>query len=159
MTEGEQSFKNFVAECEKAEIERLGTYKPSAQQISEWADSTARCANHKDRATRPPLCAICARLMVERAIAERVIDALLSAGYALSVNDGEEETGLTTNRQQVLGFMFQTDEAWLYATRNDERPSWVRFVYGNSGYDVVSDYTTNLESVLAPVNAYADSLS
>lgn len=40
-----------------------------------------------------------------------------------------------------------------------ERPiGWVRFVYGNDGHDVISDYTTNLESVLEPINAYAESL-
>jgi hypothetical protein len=30
--------------------------------------------------------------------------------------------------------------------------AWVRFVYGNDGYDVISDYTTSLEAVLAPIN-------
>ena len=31
---------------------------------------------------------------------------------------------------------------------------WVRFVPGN-GADVISDYTTNLEELLAPVNLFA----
>jgi hypothetical protein len=30
---------------------------------------------------------------------------------------------------------------------------------GNNGWDVISDYTVNLEKVLKPINEYADSLS
>jgi hypothetical protein len=32
----------------------------------------------------------------------------------------------------------------------------VRFVYGNDGYDVINDYTVDLEDVLKSVNEYAD---
>jgi hypothetical protein len=35
---------------------------------------------------------------------------------------------------------------------------WVFFVYGNDGYDVISDYTTNLESSLTATNKLAESL-
>jgi len=34
----------------------------------------------------------------------------------------------------------------------------VYFVLGNSGWDVISDYTTNLEALLAGANALAESL-
>lgn len=33
-----------------------------------------------------------------------------------------------------------------------------RIIYGNTGFDVINDYTTNLETVLAGTNALADQL-
>jgi hypothetical protein len=44
--------------------------------------------------------------------------------------------------------------------RFDTRRSfgWVRFIYGNDGWDVINDYTTNLEPVIAGVNALAEKM-
>ena len=36
---------------------------------------------------------------------------------------------------------------------------WVWFVYGNDGWDVVCDYTINLESIIDPIIEYACNLS
>jgi hypothetical protein len=33
---------------------------------------------------------------------------------------------------------------------------WVRFIYGNGGWDVINDYTTNLEPWMTNVDAIAD---
>jgi len=42
---------------------------------------------------------------------------------------------------------------------NGGAPSgWVYFVYGNDGWDVVSDYTTNLEAVLKGSGELAERL-
>ncbi len=35
---------------------------------------------------------------------------------------------------------------------------WVRFIYGNDGWDVISDYTTNLEPVMKLVQPLIDRL-
>lgn len=106
------------------------------------------------------------RRQVERDIATRTIRALLDAGYVLSVHDGEEEYPMSTDPAQILRDMMQTDEDYLLVypplvqdRRGRADAGWVRFVYGNSGYDVISDYTTNLEAILQPVNAYADTLA
>ena len=121
--------------------------------------------------------AVAARQRVERSIVRRVILDALRAGYTLSVFDGEEVTlTQSTSARAVLAAPFTTDEDWLLFSRPGDsalrlttsaffRPSinaregWVRFVYGNAGYDVISDYTTNLEDVLKGANALTDRYS
>lgn len=39
-----------------------------------------------------------------------------------------------------------------------KRIGWVRMIYGNDGWDVMADYTTNLEDVLTDANKLADKL-
>lgn len=98
------------------------------------------------------------RQLVEREIAEAVIKALLEAGFLLGVNDGEETTiRWSRDAKAVLAKMFTTDEdrllVYIDADQDDPlnveretRPDyWVMFVYGNDGWDVISDYTVALE--------------
>jgi hypothetical protein len=102
------------------------------------------------------------RQRVERSIARKVIGALLRAGYTISVNDGEETTlKCSSQRREIFAAMFTTDEDRLLVHADGEEDSfgWVRFIYGNDGWDVINDYTTNLEAVLAPVNAYCERLA
>lgn len=125
--------------------------------------STPRCFDHRDLSffpVNPPTCRVCARIAVEADIVTRVVDALLAAGYSLTVDDEGtwRPAMLTTNRDEILAELMETDEDYLRVEEGLRR-GWVRFVYGNDGWDVVCDYTTSLESVLAPVNAYADSLA
>lgn len=127
------------------------------------------CDTHsRAKRTEPVrLCKICQRMLAETEIATMTVDALLAAGYRLNVNNGGHEDELplsTADRQVVLDAMFQTDCEHLKAFKMPngvERrcTGWVFFVYGNGGYDVISDYTTNLEAVLAPVNAFTETLA
>jgi hypothetical protein len=101
-------------------------------------------------------------LRAEREIREKTVDALLAAGYGLNLHNGgdaEELTYYTFDRAEILAAMNLTDEEWLLAKKLNGPSGWVRFVYGNDGWDVINDYSVNLEDVLAPVNEYADSLS
>lgn len=112
--------------------------------------------------------AIKARQRVERSIARRVILDALRAGYTLSVFDGEEATLLySDDSKSILKALFTTDEDWLlfHNADNDRKldtrgippnDGWVQFVYGNDGYDVISNYTINLERVLTGAFALAD---
>jgi hypothetical protein len=87
------------------------------------------------------------RQEVERKIATAAVDALLAAGFAISIQNGDEDVVVSsTDKTAILAGMFLTDEEKLYA----EKPAgtyigWVYFVYGNDGWDVISDYTINLE--------------
>lgn len=116
-----------------------------------------RCNVHRTRETLSPLCHICQRIAVEHDIVTRTVDALLAAGYHIRESeDGAFEDG----RDVTLAVLFDLDDAYLIARHKDALKSgWVRFVFGNDGWDVINDYTTNLEDVLAPVNAFADTLS
>lgn len=103
--------------------------------------------------------------IIERLIARQCIADLLAAGFVVSVNDGEETTlAKSTDATAIVGAMFTTDEDWLYLrdTRFPDAPeghhAWVRFVYGNSGWDVISDYTTNLEDALKRTLALTDDM-
>jgi len=94
---------------------------------------------------------------LERRIATQAIEDLIAAGYTIDVNDGEETTlKASSDRDAVLTAMFTTDEDWLYVNKDRNRIGWIRFVYGNDGFDVISDYTVNLEDVLTNTHALAD---
>jgi hypothetical protein len=101
------------------------------------------------------------RQEVERKIAEALINQALAAGYQISVDNGEdEESGVWDTSEEILASMFQTDEDRLYMWKDGDRFGWVYFVYGNDGWDVISDYTTNLDHIMSDANAisnfYAD---
>lgn len=123
------------------------------------------CAKHQ---AHRPACPICHRIGIENDLTTRTVDALLAAGHALQINDGDElrPEVPTRDRQVMIDELGEVDDEFLTAFFNGENmpegkclpDGYVRFVYGNDGYDVISDYTTNLEALLAPVNAAADAL-
>ena len=95
----------------------------------------------------------------EYAIMSATVDALLAAGFPLTVFDGEEDTvKASRDREAILNALRTTDDDYLIV-EDGSKTKWVRFVYGNSGWDVINDYSTSLERILAPVNALADSLA
>lgn len=103
--------------------------------------------------------------IIERLVARQCIADLLAAGFVVSVNDGEETTlAKSTDTAAIVAAMFTTDEDWFYLrdTRYPDAPeghhAWVRFIYGNSGWDVINDYTTNLEGALKHTLALIDDL-
>jgi hypothetical protein len=99
------------------------------------------------------------RIRIERQIARRTIKEALALGYTLGVYDGEETTlEYSADASKVLAAMLTTDDDHLLFYRNGVRIGWVRFVYGNDGYDVICDYTTNLEEVMEKVNVLTDKL-
>lgn len=104
------------------------------------------------------------RIAMERVIAAATIRAALKAGFTLSVFDGEEVTiKCSTNFEDILFSMCTTDEDFLYLNRgggNGKRVGWIRFIYGNTGYDVISDYTLNVEKLfdMKSVQNLADSI-
>lgn len=114
------------------------------------------CHDHRHREKAPLACHICARIKLEWEIVVKVVDKLLRSGYELSVySEDPAIESYTTDRQTVLSLMMEVDDEFLYAIKDGKR-SWVRFVYGNDGYDVISDYTTDLEDVLAPIQKWID---
>lgn len=110
---------------------------------------------------------------VEREILERTVDALLAAGYRIGVSlergyDVDDMLLGSRDRDAIIEEAWAGDDCHIFA-QPAEGPTvedgsvvsegWVYLVYGNDGWDTMSDYTTNLEDVLKPVNDYADSLS
>ncbi len=97
--------------------------------------------------------------LVERMIAKRLIQELLAADFLLSVNDGEETVlKRSADKLAIFEAMFSTDEDYLIVSKDGKKIGWIKMIYGNDGFDVISDYTMNLESVLGPVNVYISDL-
>ena len=97
-----------------------------------------------------------ARIRIERKIVLRLIDTALAAGCDLQVYDGGEYYPWTTDKAAILRDIMNTDEDVLHIRRPGEaRSAFVLLVYGNDGWDVICDYQTSLEDLLAPVNDYA----
>ena len=81
--------------------------------------------------------------LLEDAILGKIVNALVTNGFRVEVSD-QDGGGL-----------------YVYAAAGGGQKSadgydyWVRLVPGN-GSNYISDYSTNLESVLKPVNAFAE---
>lgn len=129
------------------------------------------------------------RIRIETRIIKSAIAELLKAGYLLGVHNGEETTiKRSRDARAVLENLQTTDDDYLLVygpSAQPQRPGelctdaacpvrvdgiphahppivrigWVRFVYGNDGWDVICDYTTNLESALESTNALADRIA
>lgn len=95
-------------------------------------------------------------MAVERDIVTRTVDALIADGYAVRES---EDGNFSDSREDTLAVLFDLDSANVIASKGNGDSAWVVFVFGNDGYDVISDYSMSLESVLAPINAYADTLA
>lgn len=121
-----------------------------------------RCHQHRNSPELPRLCHICQRIAVEQDIVTRTVDAFLAAGYLLQtdLHDDPRPEKPTADRAAILDEVMEVDDEFLGLFHDEDCGpfGWVRFVYGNDGWDVISDYTTNLEGVLAPINAYAEQL-
>lgn len=102
-----------------------------------------------------------AHQIIEKLIFKSVVNAALHQGYAISLNDGEETTvRRSRDPKELLDAAFSTDEDYLFLHEGDEkaRYGWIHFVYGNDGTDVISDYTTNLDELLDPINKRIEKL-
>ena len=104
------------------------------------------------------------RIEMEKRIVRKVVRDLIGAGYKLNVNNGGDSSELplpSAIAREVLKVMFATDDEWLLVYKDvaplgETRIGWVRFIYGNDGYDVMADWTMNLESALAGAMTLAD---
>jgi len=109
-------------------------------------------------------------LLLERSVARRIAmekrvikcfaHSAIAAGCTISVHNGEcFELKRSKVAADVVAACMSTDEEHLLI-RNaaGERIGQVFLVYGNDGYDVINDYSTSLEFLMAPVDALVDRL-
>jgi len=112
------------------------------------------------------------RQLVEQRIASRAVSALLDAGFTLAVAQGDERPEpATRSKAKIMRELGECDDDRLMVYKPDNLPpqnatgnehpadGWVWFVYGNDGWDVISDYTTSIEQHLAAVMKYAKTFS
>jgi hypothetical protein len=104
------------------------------------------------------------RINLERRIVRTIVNDALLAGFSLNVDNGGDSFELadaSTDKALLLRTLFQTDEEriYVYNPSNSACIGWIRLVYGNDGWDVVNDYTVNLEPIMRNADKLAEKYS
>lgn len=86
-----------------------------------------------------------AKAILERRLVIHLIDELLGQGLAISVFDGGEDHPVTTDRQEVIDAVMETDEDYLNIYADGVTSGWIRLVYGNGEFEVICDNTLSAE--------------
>lgn len=104
------------------------------------------------------------RIKTEGKIAAALIATLLAKGAVLNLNDDSHGNGdwtveNSTDKAAIIQAMFTTDGDLLEA--HDAEGTWLgwfQFIYGNDGYDVISDYTANefCEAIMEEIQPVID---
>lgn len=90
------------------------------------------------------------RIATEKAVIRAFVKTALADGCAISVYDGEAYAlKKSTNVTEIMKAIMSTDEDRLNVWKDGKQIGWVYLVYGNDGWDVINDYTTNLEPLMA----------
>ena len=86
---------------------------------------------------------------MEKRIARSLIVELLEQGCSLSVYDGGETTLKdSVNRMDILYSLATTDEDYLFVKDSSgKKLGWYKFMYGETGYDVICDHSMTLENM------------
>jgi hypothetical protein len=89
---------------------------------------------------------------IDREITTKLIDTLIAAGYVITccIRDYEPEFKRSVDRAGILDLLFDLDMAELHVHRNGKR-SWIMLIFGEAGWDVVADYSADLEELIEPV--------
>ena len=101
------------------------------------------------------------RIAIERKIYSRIVRDALDAGFNVSVYDGEEYAlKHSTSYAEIMRAGFSTDADALIIHGHIGRVGFISLVYGNCGWDVISDYTATdeMENLLAGANQLANKL-
>lgn len=110
---------------------------------------------------------------IERIIVRRLVRNVLDSGRSITVSlergyDLDDQLAVgSTDQALIMAEAFAGDEAHLFVHDAGQQPvvdgelnalGWVFIVLGNEGWDVISDYTTNLEGLglLAGLDELAD---
>lgn len=105
------------------------------------------------------------RRFVELDIAIRTIDAILDAGYLIAVSDDRTDADnsvvqeKTSDRTAIIKSLFTSDDnvLFVYNKFTEKCCGWVLLLYGNSGWDLLADWTmVVVDQLLKPVNDYIE---
>ncbi len=110
------------------------------------------------------------RQEVEHKIARQFVQDALAKGHRLSVSlergyDIDEMLLGSRDETKIMEDAFAGDECHIFVHDADsplvekgvvQSEGWVYFVMGNDGWDVINDYTTNLEELLKGAMAISE---
>jgi hypothetical protein len=85
------------------------------------------------------------RMRQEKRMASALVRACIDRGFYVSVHNGEDwAIRKSREYQKIMGELWQTDEEHLYIHDADSKLKGSFFlVYGNSGAELIADYTDN----------------
>lgn len=121
-----------------------------------------KCSDHQRNPEPGHRCKTCARIRLELRIVRKTIQALIAAGWFITIDNGEdEEIRNSQDLKATMKVVFSTDEDFVYVSRKPTPKGksydhFVLFIYGNDGWDVINDYSVALEDTLKPVMDYAE---
>lgn len=96
---------------------------------------------------------------LELRICEKVVDCLLSSGYSITVNDGEDDVlKKSVDKTKIMSAVCSTDKDHLITHKKGDGDKFVTFIWGNVE-TVIHDYTASLEPVIKPALDFSDSYS
>jgi len=89
------------------------------------------------------------RALIELAIVDALIEAAKLSKYRFEVDDLEQDEDASTD-DGLKAALFNRDDALLnvYETGGPYK-GWIKLVFGNDGWDLISDFSVNLEEFLA----------
>jgi hypothetical protein len=89
------------------------------------------------------------RRQTERIIVRAILTKAKREGYAIALDNGEEIIKLSPLKtvKAMIEECFSVDDEALLLEK-DGKKGWVRLVYGNTGFDVICDYSPRLDDFL-----------
>jgi hypothetical protein len=86
---------------------------------------------------------------LDRAIATKLIDALLAEGYVVT-DASYKQFECSADREAILEILLDVDVIELVVERIDQK-SWLRLIFGENGWDLVQDHTVDLGYLIDPI--------
>jgi ribosomal protein S8 len=92
------------------------------------------------------------RQKIERKIVRAILTKAKKEGYIISLDNGEEIIKLSplNSIKAMLEQCFSVDEEHIML-KKDGHKKYIFLVYGNTGHDVICDYSTSLDEFISPI--------
>jgi hypothetical protein len=120
-----------------------------------FAESVARVVERDG-----PQSTVAKRIRIEGRIVRKLIKSALAVpGNTVSVYDGEVWClTKSSDYAAIMAALNSTDDDQLMIRDKDgNKLGWVRLIYGNDGYDVISDYSISLDELfMKQVQSFVD---
>lgn len=89
---------------------------------------------------------------IDREISAKLVDAFIAGGYTITcdLNDFDPEFKRSTDRDGILAYMWYVEIVELHVHKGKTR-GWLRLIFDENGWDLVQDYTVDLEHIIEPI--------
>lgn len=93
------------------------------------------------------------RKMIEKQVFYRLLNVATNHGWQLVSVDGGDGPMPVADYDEAWREATEYDEVHVYFTHPDHsKPKWVFLVFGNDGWDLISDGVTSMEKVMDEVH-------